>query len=309
MDEKEKIKVESILSKRKEKSQIVKQVGEQLAKVKQKMSLIKHKIAIMSGKGGVGKSTVTVNLALALAKKGSAVGILDADINGPCIPMMLGIKRERMDTASDKVKPTCGPLGIKIASMDLLLNGENIPAEWEWGGPTLFEGVWREQMEISVIREFLGDIQWGKLDYLLIDFPPANNDKPAVISQLIPDMDGAVMVTIPTGISRAIVSKFIHLNRNLNIPILGLIENMSGFACSSCGDRVELFKNPDGDRLAQEFDIPFMGKVPFTIGLNESADHGTPLDLENTIAGKIFGEIGERLITILDYKKIIAESI
>ncbi len=309
MDDKEKNRIENILSKRKEKSQIVKQVGEQLAKVKQKMSLIKHKIAIMSGKGGVGKSTVTVNLAVSLAKKGSKVGILDADINGPCIPMMLGIKRERMDTASGEVKPACGPLGIKVASMDLLLNGENIPAEWEWGGPTLFEGVWREQMEISVIREFLGDIQWGKLDYLFIDFPPANNDKPAVISQLIPDMDGAVMVTIPTVISRAVVSKFIHLDRNLNIPILGLIENMSGFVCSTCGDRVELFKNPDGDRLAQEFDIPFLGKVPFTIGLNENADHGTPLALENTIAGEIFSEIGERLITILDYKKTIAESI
>lgn len=309
MNEKEKIKVESILSKRKEKSRINEQVGEQLAKVKEKMSCIQHKIAIMSGKGGVGKSTVTVNLAASLAKKGNKVGILDADINGPCIPGMLGLKRESSDAASGKIKPTSSLLGIKVASMGLLLKEDNTPVEWEWGGPTLFEGVWRGQMEISVIREFLGDIMWGKLDYLLIDFPPSNNDKPAVISQLIPEMDGAVIVTIPAEVSQKVVSRIINLDKNLNIPILGLIENMSGFLCPTCGDKVELFKNSGGEKLAKEFEIPFLGRIPFNSRINESADKGIPLVLEGIIAGKIFDDIVEKLITILDYKKVIAKSI
>lgn len=309
MDEKEKTRVESILSKSKEKGKIVEQVGEQLARVKEKMSCIEHKIAIMSGKGGVGKSTVTVNLAISLAKKGNKVGILDADINGPCIPGMLGLKKESGETASDKTKPASGPLGIKVASMDLLLKGDNTPVEWEWGGPKLFEGVWREQMEISVIREFLGDIQWGKLDYLLMDFPPSNNDKPAVISQLIPDMDGAVIVTIPSRVSQKVVSRFINLDKDLNIPILGLIENMSGFLCPTCGDRAELFANHNSEKLAEEFEIPFLGKIPFNSKINESADRGVPLVVEGIIAGKIFDDIAEKLKTILNYKKVVAETI
>ena len=314
MDNIENNKVKNILSKRKEKSRIVEQVGEQLARVKQKMDCVKHKIAIMSGKGGVGKSTVTVNLAISLAKKGNKVGILDADINGPCIPGMLGLKREAINFTSGEIKPALGPLGIMVASMDLLVKGDNTPVEWEWEGPALFEGVWREQMEISAIREFLGDILWGNLDYLLIDFPPSNNDKPTVIKQLIPDMDGAVIVTIPSKVSQKVVSRLINLDKDLHIPILGLIENMSGFLCPTCGVKAELFKKPDGDRLAKKFCIPFLGRVPFSIKLNDSADNGTPLVEENsmtinTMPVNIFDEIGEKIEAIMNYKKIIAKSI
>ena len=308
--EKEKARIESILDKRKEKSKVVEQVGEQLTRVKEKMNFIEHKIAIMSGKGGVGKSTVTVNLAVSLAKKGNKVGILDADINGPCIPKMLGLKRDTTkDSSLSEVEPACGPLGIKVASMGLLLKDDKTPVEWEWEGPSLFESVWRGQMEVSVIREFLGDIQWGKLDYLLIDFPPSNNDKPAVISQLIPEMDGTVIVTIPTEVSQEVVSRFINLDRDLNIPILGLIENMSGFHCPTCGDRLELFNSPDGERLAKDYDIPFLGKVPFNSMLNEIADKGTTLIDEDPTAAKVFDDITEKLSTILNYKRVIAESI
>jgi ATP-binding protein involved in chromosome partitioning len=325
MGKKEKARVEGVLEKGKEKGLVVEQVGEQLARVRQRMNCIGHKIAIMSGKGGVGKSIVTVNLAISLANKGYKVGILDADINGPCIPGMLGLEKGTMRISSggissggvtpgqaspDEVEPASGPLGIRVASMGLILPGEKTPVEWEWSGPALFEGVWRGQMEVSVIREFLGDVRWGNLDYLLLDLPPSNSDKPAAITQLIPGMDGAVIVTIPSKVSRMVVSRFINLFRGLDIPVLGLIENMSGFLCPTCGNSVELFKNPGGERLAEEFDIPFLGRVPFDARLSESADTGTPLtEKGSSKAVKAFDDIIDRLKAVLDYKRVIAKNI
>jgi ATP-binding protein involved in chromosome partitioning len=313
MAEKKKTPVERILKKGTDKNQVVEQVSEQLARVKTRMDAIRHKVAVMSGKGGVGKSTDTVNLAISLARKDHKVGILDADVNGPCIPGMLGIKN-LMESSSGQedpegIEPATGPFGIKVASMALLLPGGKTPVEWEWSRQALFESVWRGQMEAGVIREFLADIQWGNLDYLLIDLPPSNSDKPAVITQLVPGMDGALIVTIPSEVSTMVVSKFINLDRDLNIPVLGLVENMSGFVCPSCGDRVELFKRPGGERLAKEFDIPFLGKVPFDSVLNESCDKGIPLTEKGFATVKAFHDIAERLVAVIDYKKVLAESL
>lgn len=319
--------VQRVLNKGKDKGRVVEQVVEQLARVKTRMDPVGHIVAVMSGKGGVGKSTVTVNLAVTLAKKGYRVGVLDADINGPCIPYMLGIKesgsalagahtsgRGEVEPAVEvepaaEVEPVSGPLGIKVASMGLLLSGTRTPVEWEWSGQGLFESVWRGQMEASVIREFLADIRWGELDYLLLDLPPSNSDKPAVIAQLLPAMDGAVVVTIPSEVSRMVVSKYINLDRDLDIPVLGLVENMSGFVCPSCGDRVELFKRPDSEKLAEEFDIPFLGSVPFDSTLNENAVNGAALAEDGSPALKAFEDVAERLLTVVDYKKVLAETL
>lgn len=307
--------VQSVLNKGRDKGRVVEQVVEQLARVKTRMDPVGHIVAVMSGKGGVGKSTVTVNLALTLAKKGYRVGVLDADINGPCIPYMLGIKESPRALAGadasgkGEVEPAAGPLGIKVASMGLLLSGKRTPVEWEWSGQGLFESVWRGQMEASVIREFLSDIHWGELDYLLLDLPPSNSDKPAVIAQLLPGMDGAVVVTIPSEVSRMVVSKYINLDRDLDIPVLGLVENMSGFVCPSCGDRVELFKRPDSEKLAEEFDIPFLGRVPFDSTLNENAINGAALAEDGSPALKAFEDVAGRLLSVVDYKKVLAETL
>ena len=192
-------------------AKVVQQITEQTRQVQDRMSGIKHKIVVMSGKGGVGKSMTTVNLALALGRQGHKVGIIDVDLNGPCVPRMMGILGKGLEVTPDGARPPEGPYGIKVASMDFLLN-ETAPVRWK--GPMDLSPVWLGLMEMNVIREFLADILWGDLDYLLADLPPgAAADKPPVIAGFLPDLAGAVVVTTPSEVGlerRAEVDRLCH---------------------------------------------------------------------------------------------------
>jgi ATP-binding protein involved in chromosome partitioning len=253
---------------------ILQQVLDQLQAVKSRMQPVRHKIAVMSGKGGVGKSSVTVNLALSLARLGKKVGILDVDISGPCIPKMMGVRASRIRITPEGAEPAVGLAGVKVASMDLLVPEETSPVMWK--GLWEDSAVWRGTVEMSVIREMISDMAWGELDVLLIDMPPASSDKPPVIAQLIPDLDGAIIVTIPSEISQFIVRKSIlFLNKELKIPMLGLIENMTGAVCPHCGGGIELFENrTEGEDAPELLGLPVLGRIPFDKRIASAADRG-----------------------------------
>jgi ATP-binding protein involved in chromosome partitioning len=248
-----------------------------------KMKKIKHKIAIISGKGGVGKSTVTVNLAMAFAAHGYAnsVGILDADITGPCVPKILGVKGQRLQGVTDGIFPAIGPLGIKVVSMDFLLPSDEAPV------------IWRGPLKMKAIQQFLSDISWGELDFLFIDLPPGTGDEPLSVMQLLPNMDGVVIVTIPSEVSQIVVKKAVTFARRLNIPIIGIIENMSGFVCPKCGERVDIFKAGGGEKIAEDLHIPFLGRIPIDPAICEDSDKGSPFVIEHprSQASKIFMEV------------------
>lgn len=278
---------------------IIGQVGGQIGRVKERLSRIRHKIAVMSGKGGVGKSSVAVNLGLAFARKGLKVGILDADISGPSIPKMLGIGGKTIKITNDGAMPVVSHLGIKAASMDLMLKRDDTPVAWK--GTWQDSAVWRGALEMGVIRELLADIIWGDLDMLLIDMPPASSDKPPIIAHLIPDLDGAIMVTIPTEVSKHIVRKSINFaGKELKIPIIGLVENMTSYICPECGHKSDIFSKG----AIKEMEIPLLGGIPFDSRLCKSADKGLPFIIEFpdapaslsflSIADKIIDHISKR---------------
>ncbi len=288
---------------------ILGQVGDQIERVRKRLSRISHKMAVMSGKGGVGKSSVTTNLALAFAKKGFKVGILDADISGPSIPKMLGVGGRTINITPEGAMPSVSHLGIKVASMDLMLAGDDTPVAWK--GTWQDSAVWRGALEMGVIRELLADVVWGDLDLLLIDMPPASSDKPPIIANLIPDLDGAIMVTIPTEVSQYIVRKSVTFAvKELKIPIVGLIENMKSFICPECGHKSGLFSpvvslvEPEGSiketsgELGRTMGIPVIGEIPFDSRISRSADRGLPFIIEfpDAPASLSFISIADKII-------------
>ncbi len=300
--------LKSILSKLKhtDGAKVVEQIGEQTQHLQARMVGIRRKLAILSGKGGVGKSMTTVNLALALARQNQQVAILDVDLNGPCVPHMLGIRGQELTMTPEGAIPPVGPLGIKVGSMDFFL-GDLSPVSWN--RPMELSPVWLGTLEMTVIREFLADIVWGEVDYLLIDLPPgAAADKPPVIASFIPDLDGAVVVTTPSEMAMDVVRKSVIYARSLNIKILGLIENMSEFRCPECGTESELFES-QADEMCNALDIPFLGRIPFDRDLVRTFDKGKPLldPAHPTIAR--YTEISERIRDVLDFNKLIAEKL
>jgi len=260
---------------------------EQLRRVQERMSKVKHKIAVISGKGGVGKSVVTANLAVAFALNGreGRVGILDADIHGPCIPKIIGLKGTRLQAGPPGIFPASGPLGIKVVSMDFLLPEQETPV------------IWRGPLKYQAIRQFLSDIVWGELDYLFIDLPPGTGDEPLSVMQLLPDMDGVVIVTIPSEVSQGVVKKAVSFARQLKTRILGIIENMSGFICPNCGAEINIFKVGGGEKIANEMGIPFLGRIPIDPKICEDSDEGTPFILKHrdSAAAKAFTEIVKKI--------------
>ena len=280
-------------------SNIVGQVMEQLARLRARMQSVRNKVAVVSGKGGVGKSAITVNLATAMAMEGAAVGILDADLNGPSIAKMTGVREYKPVITAEGVLPVQGPAKMRIMSMDLLLPHDETPVTWQATTPT-DAYVWRSSMEGTALREFLSDTCWGELDYLFLDLPPGT-DRMATLADILPGLTGMVLVTIPSEVSHLVVRKSLALARNLKIPVLGLIENMAGYHCQHCRTIGELFKPAEGLRLAGDFGIRFLGEIPFDPRLARSGDSGIPFMAvhQETAAGRVFQAIARELSTIM----------
>lgn len=249
--------------------------------IKEKMSQIKHKIAVISGKGGVGKTLVTVNLATMLAKSGKKVGVFDADLTGPCVPKMLGLKGKRLDAGPAGIGPAEGPLGLKVVSMDFLLPSDESPV------------IWRGPLKMGAIRQFLGEVAWGELDYLLVDLPPGTGDESLSILQLLPEMEGVVIVTIPSEVSQGVVKKAVTFARQMNVPVFGIVENMAGMICPHCGQMIEVFSKGGGAKVSDEMSVDLLGSIPMDPRIAADSDSGNPFVVghPDSPAAKVFSEI------------------
>lgn len=253
-------------------SNIIGQVTAQVNRLQQRLASVKHTIAVMSGKGGVGKSSLTANLATALTLNGSRVGVVDADINGPTLAKMMGVREATLEYAATGVKPAVTALGTKLISMDLLLAEDDAPVLWN--AHTQKDAfTWRSTMEVGALREFIADTEWGTLDYLLLDLPPGTDRLPNV-AELIPDLGGVVVVTIPSEVSQFIVKKSVTMARDfLKVPIIGIVENMAFYVCQHCGEAEPLFATDEA--LSTAFQQNVLGNVPFDPRLARSNDDGT----------------------------------
>jgi Mrp family chromosome partitioning ATPase/predicted Fe-Mo cluster-binding NifX family protein len=250
------------------------------AQMKARMAMIKHKIMVMSGKGGVGKSTVAANIAVALAMEGKSVGLLDVDFHGPSIPKLLHLEGQMLMGSEDGMVPVEYVHGIKVMSLGFMMGDQDSAV------------IWRGPLKMGVIKQLLTDVSWGELDYLIIDFPPGTGDEPLSVAQYLPDADGAVIVTTPQDLSLSDVRKSIDFCRKLNMKILGVIENMSGMVCPHCGNVVDVFKKGGGQIMASEMGVPFLGRIPLDPKIVEASDNGVPFvyHYNETEAAKAFSE-------------------
>jgi Mrp family chromosome partitioning ATPase/predicted Fe-Mo cluster-binding NifX family protein len=231
--------------------------------LQERLQRIRHKILVMSGKGGVGKSTVAANMAISLSLAGKRVGLLDVDIHGPSIPKMLHLDTAQVQMKDGAILPV-EHAGLKVMSVGFLLKDRDDAV------------IWRGPMKASVIKQFLKDVDWGDLDYLIIDSPPGTGDEPLSVVQLAEPVDGAVVVTTPQAIATSDVRKSIKFCKQLHLPVLGVVENMSGFACPKCGEVTDIFTTGGGERMAAEMDVPFLGKIPIDPNVGKACDAGTP---------------------------------
>ena len=236
-------------------------------KVKDNLNKIKHKIVVMSGKGGVGKSTIATNLAFSLSQQGHQVGLMDVDINGPDIAKMLGLEQERLAVSSGDIEPVIVTQQLKVVSMAFLIQDQDTPI------------IWRGPMKMSAIRQFLGDVDWGELDYLVIDLPPGTGDESLSIAQLIPE-GNAIIVTTPQDVALLDSRKAVNFAKALNMPIIGILENMSGLSCPHCNKMIELFKTGGAIKAASDLSIPFLGSIPIDPKIVETGDSGKPFVIE-----------------------------
>jgi Mrp family chromosome partitioning ATPase len=253
-------------------------------KIAENLQKIKHKIMIMSGKGGVGKSTVAVNLAYDLSNQGLDVGLLDVDLHGPSTLKMLNIENVEVKGDANGIFPVEVPPHLKVMSMGLFLADANIPV------------IWRGPVKMGAIRQFLEEVHWGNLDYLIIDLPPGTGDEPLSIAQLIPDITGTVIITTPQEIALLDSKKAVNFAKTLKIPIIGIIENMSGFTCPHCGKSIDLFKVGGGENAAHELSVPFLGRIPLDQKIVEDCDNGTP-----------FVASGDKSESTESFKEIVAQ--
>jgi ATP-binding protein involved in chromosome partitioning len=252
------------------------------------LSKIKHKVLVLSGKGGVGKSTVAVNLAVALAAAGKKVGIIDIDLHGPSVPKMLGIENMPLDGSKDGIKPFMVGDNLLVMSIAFLLKNQDDAV------------IWRGPLKMGVIKQFLADVEWGELDYMVVDSPPGTGDEPLSIAQLIPEADGAVIVTTPQNVAIQDVRKCITFCGQVNLPVIGVVENMSGYVCPHCGEHSDFFGKGGGEEMARDMSVPFMGSVPFESGVVEAGDSGQPFVISSpeTEAGKVFASMAASLLTL-----------
>jgi ATP-binding protein involved in chromosome partitioning len=263
--------------------------------LKSTLSKIKHKILVMSGKGGVGKSTVATNVALGLAKKGFQVGLIDVDLHGPDICRMLDLKDKLYTEKGEKPKllpPMKYDDNLKVISLEYLMENRDEAI------------IWRGPLKIQAIRQFIGDIDWGELDYLVIDAPPGTGDEPLSVAQSIKDVN-ALIVTTPQEIALADVRKSISFCRHVNINILGIVENMSGFICPHCSKPIDIFGTGGGMRTALEFSLRFLGKVPMDPQVVMGGDAGKPYlsSGAGTVATNAFDDVLDNVLKELPVKK------
>ena len=259
-----------------------------------KLDNVKHKIVVMSGKGGVGKSTVAVNLSIAFSIHGIEVGLMDCDIHGPSIPKMLGIEDERLlGSEEGGIQPVTPAPHLKVMSMGFLLSDRDSPI------------IWRGPLKMTAIRQSLEDVRWGNLEYLIIDLPPGTGDEPLSVAQLLPQIDGTVIVTTPQDVALVSVRKSINFAKKLNIPVIGLIENMSGFVCPHCGGSTDIFKTGGGQKACNDLAVPFLGCVPIEARIVECGDKGKPFVLEHGDApsAKAFKQIVDRIEEYINLKE------
>jgi len=267
-------------------------MDERMLEIKKNMEKIKHKIVIISGKGGVGKTTVAVNLAISLASIGLRVGILDVDITGPNVVKMLGIDpnlKPRVDVEAKRFYPIIGPLNINVISMAFLITNQDEPV------------IWRGPMKMSAVRQFLGDAEWGDLDYLICDLPPGTSDEILDILQLIPD-ENVIVVSTPQEVALMNARKTIRMAQIMNRNILGIIENMSGFKCPHCGKQIDLYPPGGAEKASNDFNIKLLGKIPFETEVGEQSDRGLPFVIKypDSESAKSFKETVEKIRKILE---------
>jgi Mrp family chromosome partitioning ATPase len=239
------------------------QIKEEETKVSRTLAKIRNRLLVFSGKGGVGKSTVAANLSLAFSMQGLTVGLLDVDIHGPNLAKILGVEDKRMDVSPEGIKAVDVNDNLKLVSMSFLLQDPNLPV------------IWRGPLKMKAIQQFLGDVDWGELDWLVIDSPPGTGDEPLSVAQLIP-ASGAIIVTTPQELSLMDSRKAVAFAKSLNLKILGIIENMSGMTCPHCGKDIDLFKKGGGEKVALELGVPFLGKIPIDPQIVISTDEGKP---------------------------------
>jgi Mrp family chromosome partitioning ATPase len=252
----------------------------------QRLSHIKNKIMVMSGKGGVGKSTVSVNLAASLALLGYEVGLLDADIHGPDIPRMCGVENRPLVGHGDGINPVSVFQGLKTISIGLLSQDPDKAI------------VWRGPLKHMAIKQFLGDVNWGNLDYLVVDLPPGTGDEPLSVAHLIKKVDGSVIVTTPQDVALLDSRKAVSFSRLINVPVLGIVENMSGMVCPKCGENIYLFKQDGGEKAAKELNVPFLGRIPIDPDMVIKGDAGTPfvIDPQPSVVKSAFESLSQAVI-------------
>jgi ATP-binding protein involved in chromosome partitioning len=258
------------------------------AAVKQSLKKIKNKILVMSGKGGVGKTSTSVNLSIALADSGHKVGIMDVDLHGPDVPRMLGINGTPQLTSNNKLSPMRYSDNLSAISIESFIPGKDDAI------------IWRGPLKFSAIRQFIGDVEWGELDFLIIDSPPGTGDEPLTVAQMISDAK-AIIVTTPQEIALADVRKSINFCRAVKMEIFGLVENMSGFHCPHCGELIELFGFGGGERTAKEMGVRFLGRIPFDPEVVVCGDSGACYQKlhTNSAVAKAFGEVSRAVAKLL----------
>ena len=262
-------------------------------KLHDSLSKIKHVIIVMSGKGGVGKSTVSSNIAQVLSVRGHQVGLMDIDITGPNIPKMFHVEDEKLTIDENRLLvPILVPPSLKLMSMAFLLPEKDSAV------------MWRGPVKMGAIRQFIEDVNWGTLDYLIVDMPPGTGDEALSIVQLIPKADGVVIVTTPQDVALLDSRKSVTFAAQTEMPIIGLVENMSGFVCPHCGENVDIFGSGGGEKTAKEMNIQFLGRVPLEPAIRTSGDSGIPIVIRDpdSAPSKAFSEIVEKIIKTVGAK-------
>ncbi|PSN85320.1 hypothetical protein B9Q02_06850 [Candidatus Marsarchaeota G1 archaeon BE_D] len=247
-------------------------------------------IAVVSGKGGVGKSTISALIAVELKRRGFRVGVMDADVTGPSIPKLFGLtQRLEVNKDGNKLLPATTKSGIKVVSMNLILNEQTEAA------------IWRGPIVSGVIRQFFTDVEWGELDYLVVDLPPGTSDAPLTVFQSIP-LDGVIVVTSPQELARVIVAKAVNMAKKLNAPLLGLVENMAYTKCTECGSTIFIFGKPKGEEAAKEYAVPYLGELPLDPLLVELCDSGRIEEYQATELSRVVDRIGEVRVELYQLK-------